>query len=85
MVKYRLNSELRYACTSINTFIDTKTRSIGFLNNGYNKLAGILYDYATRDPQAAQAQARPQQQWFDSLLFIFIQLLAYNYIALLPQ
>jgi hypothetical protein len=44
-----------------------------------------LYDYATRDPQAAQAQARPQLQWFDSLLFIFIQLLAYNYIALLPQ
>lgn len=76
MVKYRLNSELRYACTSINTLIDTKTRSIGFLNTGYNKLAGILYDYATRDPQAGQAQARPQQQWFDTLLFIIYSIIS---------
>jgi hypothetical protein len=52
MVKYRLNNEFRYACTSINTMIESKTQSIGFLNTGYKKVAGILYDYATRDPRA---------------------------------
>jgi hypothetical protein len=62
MVKYRLNSEFRYACSSINSLIENKTSSIGFLNSGYKKLAGFLYDYATREPQAGQAQQQPQQQ-----------------------
>lgn len=60
LVKYRLNNEFRYACTSVNNLIDDKTKSIGFLNNGYKKLAGWIHEYATRDP--TQAQQQPQQQ-----------------------
>jgi hypothetical protein len=62
MVKYRLNTELRYACASINALIEDKTKSIGFLNNGYKKAAGWLYEYVNRDPSGGQAQGQPQQQ-----------------------
>lgn len=53
-VKYRLNQEFRYATSSINTFIEQKTASIGFIHNGYKKIAGWVYDFATRDPRASQ-------------------------------
>lgn len=62
MVKYRLNNEFRYACTTINALIEDKTKSIGFVNNGYKKVAGWLHEYVNRDPNAAQAQGQPQQQ-----------------------
>lgn len=61
MVKYRLSNEFRYSCTSMNKFIEDKTQSIGFLHNGYKKIAGWIYDFANRDPNAAQAQQPPQQ------------------------
>ncbi len=60
LVKYRLNPEFKYACASLNSSIEKLTANIGFVNNGYKKLAGAVYDFANRDPNAGQAQA-PQQ------------------------
>lgn len=59
LVKYRLNNEFKYACTSINSTIERLTSRIGFVNSGYKKLAGWVFDYANRDPNAGQAA--PQQ------------------------
>lgn len=62
LVKYRLNNEFRYACTSVNALIEDKTKFIGFLHNGYKKVAGLVYEYATRDPTQAQQPQQGQQQ-----------------------
>jgi hypothetical protein len=61
LVKYRLNAEFRYACTSVNTLIEGLTSKVAFLNNGYKKIAGYVYDYATRDPRGAEQQQQQQQ------------------------
>lgn len=62
LVKYRLNNEFRYACTSINSTIESWTASIGFINGAYKKLASWVYDYANRDPNAGQAAPQQPQQ-----------------------
>lgn len=47
-IKYRLSAEFRHCCSSINTWIDTKTAAIGFVNSAYKKLAGFIYSYAIK-------------------------------------
>lgn len=54
MVKYKVNKEFQFACRTINQWINEKTASIGFVNSGYNKVAGWLHTYANRDPREAQ-------------------------------
>jgi hypothetical protein len=55
LIKYRINNEFRYASSSVNSWIEGKISGIGFVLNGYKKLAGIVHDYANRQPEAAPA------------------------------
>lgn len=60
LMKYRISNEFRYGCSAIHQFIDSKTKSIGFINNLYNKGVDYAYKVATQNPQ----QPAQQQQWF---------------------
>lgn len=62
MVKYRINQEMRYSCTLINSWIEEKTSKIGPVNALYKKIAGWIHSYANRDisPQQ-QSQQQPEQ------------------------
>ena len=59
LLKYKISQESRYAASEIHKMIDTKTKSIAFINSFYNKLVGYLYTFATAD---LQAQPQPHQQ-----------------------
>lgn len=61
-IKYRLSSEFRYTCTSVNNWIENKTAAIGFINSAYKKLAEWIYSYATRELVPQQPQAEGQAQ-----------------------
>ena len=58
LVKYRLNTEFRYACSAVNTTIEGYTSKVGFIHSGYQKAVGFVYNYATRDPRGAEGQAQ---------------------------
>lgn len=59
LMKYRISNEFRYGCSDIHRFIDSKTKSIGFINSLYNKAIDYVYKFATADPRGQQ---QPQQQ-----------------------
>jgi hypothetical protein len=59
LIKYRINNEFRYASSSVNAWIEAKISGIGFLLNGYKKLAGIVHDYANRQPEAPAPAPAP--------------------------
>jgi hypothetical protein len=56
LMKYRISNEFRYGCSDIHKWIDSKTKSIGFINNLYNKGVDYAYKVATNVPQQQPAQ-----------------------------
>ncbi len=60
LMKFRISNEFRYGCSEIHKFVDSKTKSIGFINSIYNKAINYMYQFATSDPSQQQPQ---QQQW----------------------
>jgi hypothetical protein len=48
-IKYRINAEFIYSCSTINQWILQKTYPIGFLNRSYSTVAAWIYQYANRD------------------------------------
>ena len=58
LMKYRISNKFRFGCSAIHQWIDAKTKSIGFINNFYNKGIDYAYKIATQNPQ----QQAPQQQ-----------------------
>ncbi len=50
LLKYRASSETRHAAFNINSFINNKISSIGFLHSGYNKAINYIYKMATQMP-----------------------------------
>lgn len=52
LVKYKVNAEFRRNCTRINTWIQQKISGlIPSLGEGYQKLASMIYNYASKDIQ----------------------------------
>lgn len=64
LMKFRISQEFRYGCSEVHKLIDSKTKSIGFVNSLYNKGVDFAYKMATSDPNQQQAQQpqQPQQQ-----------------------
>ncbi len=58
LMKYRISNEFRYGCGDIHKFIDSKTKSISFLNKIYNKGVDYVYKVATNVPQQQQQPAQ---------------------------
>lgn len=58
LMKFRISNEFRFGCSEIHKFVDTKTKSIGFVNSLYNKAIDYVHKFATADPRGQQ----PQQQ-----------------------
>ncbi len=61
LMKFRISNEFRYGCSEIHKFVDSKTKSIGFLNNVYNKGIDYVYKFATANPNGEQPQAQANQ------------------------
>lgn len=51
LIKYRINNQFRFASGSVNAWIEKITSPIGFVNAGYKKLAGWIYEYANKRPE----------------------------------
>ena len=62
LLKYRVSNETRHAAFNINSFINSKISSIGFLHSGYNKIIEYVYKMATQQPN-----------WFNMIIIMIIQ------------
>lgn len=51
LVKYKVNPEFRRNCTSINWWLQQKLASIPSLLGPYQKVTGMIYNYASKDIQ----------------------------------
>ncbi len=56
LMKFRISNEFRYGCSEIHKFVDSKTKSVGFINSIYNKIINYAYGVATADPRQQQQQ-----------------------------
>lgn len=58
LMKFRISQEFRFGCSEVHKFVDSKTKSIGFINSLYNKGVDFAYNFATSDPRQQQAPAQ---------------------------